>query len=98
MILESPEGFWLGSFGLIPVLAELLEEAKDEQQATWGPWKNIPQSEITSETLPADPNVWRLTNEGVLGDYSDLKAVFGGNFDGKKVGLKVVSSESQFFY
>lgn len=94
LIVESPEGFWLGAFGLVPVVAELVTEAKDEEEAVWGPWTDIPQP-VVDDKGPLDPKIWRLTNEGVLGDFADLAPVFGGDeFEGKKRGLKVVVSKS----
>lgn len=97
LIVESPEGFWLGAFGLVPVVAELVGEVKEGEEAVWGPWTDIPQPAVDAKEGPLDPKIWRLTNEGVLGDFADLAPVFGGDeFEGKKRGLKVVVSESSW--
>jgi protein TIF31 len=101
IITESPEGFWLGSFGLKPIVSE---EIKPDEQPTegeqaeikWGPWVDMVPPSVDPEAGPVDPKMWRLTNEGVLGDYADLSAVFGGSFEGKRRGLKVVPSELSF--
>ncbi|KAM0793668.1 hypothetical protein ACM66B_001098 [Microbotryomycetes sp. NB124-2] len=93
IITEAPEGFWLGSFGLRPVVADKVDTSghKDEQEPTWSDWTDL---EPTNQETPApgaiNPNAWRLTSEGVLGDYADLAVVFGGDFDNKRRGLKVV--------
>ena len=39
LITESPEGFWLGAFGFVPVLADELEgELKEGDEKSYGPW------------------------------------------------------------
>ncbi|KAK4046395.1 Intracellular distribution of mitochondria [Microbotryomycetes sp. JL201] len=92
IITESPEGFWLGSFGLKPVVADKLGEHETEdgtQETNWSEWKELlPAEQPTPGAV--NPEAWRLTSEGVLGDYADLAAVFSGDFDDKRRGLKVV--------
>lgn len=103
IITEAPEGFWLGSFGLRPIVAEQIGESAPttttteegvEPEKQWGPWRELqpPTTEVQDGT--EDSKMWRLTSEGVLGDYSDLSAVFSGDFERKRRGLKVVPSES----
>ncbi|KAK4057736.1 Intracellular distribution of mitochondria [Microbotryomycetes sp. JL221] len=100
IITESPEGFWLGSFGLRPVVAQQLSPSKTDNDSTqqddqvkWGPWTGLTPSEDQQPVAGSiNSNAWRLTNEGVLGDYADLSAVFGGSdFDiTQRRGLRVV--------
>lgn len=110
IITESPEGFWLGSFGLKPVVAEQIgasaagkehqsgEQAVDgeaeEQTKQWGAWKDLEAPVLAAgEEQVDEAKIWRLTSEGVLGDYADLTAVFSGDFEGRRRGLKVVPSK-----
>ena len=94
LIVESPEGFWLGAFGLVPVVAERVGEVKEGEEAVWGPWTDLPEPVVDANESPLDPKIWRLTDEGVLGGFADLLPVFGGDsFEGKKRGLKVVVSK-----
>lgn len=101
-VTDSPEGFWLAAHGFRPVVAELIpladgkELAEGEEQA-WGPWVDVLPPVIDPEA-PLDPKIWRLNKEGVLGDFADLEPVFGGDFSGKKRGLRVVPSEFITFF
>ncbi|KAI5475665.1 eukaryotic translation initiation factor 3 subunit CLU1/TIF31 [Pseudohyphozyma bogoriensis] len=90
LITENPEGFWLGSFGLVPVEAKQVKAAEGESPAEWGPWSKLEAPEQSSSADPVDPTMWRYTGEGVLGDFMDLSAVFSGVADGVRRGLQVV--------
>jgi protein TIF31 len=104
IITESPEGFWLGSFGLKPVIAEEIvgQLSADDQQGDataesvkqWGAWKDLEPPVAAAGQQIDEASIWRLTTEGVLGEYADLSAVFSGEFEGRRRGLKVVPSES----
>lgn len=97
LIQEAPEGFWLGAFGLAPMGSVLLEEAKGEEAAKWGPWeKVIPTEEEVATGSKEDSKAWRLTSEGVLGDFSDLSGVFVGLPSTSRRGLQVVPSKFLF--
>lgn len=92
MIVESPEAFWLGAFGLVPIVAEAVGKPEEGEEQKWGPWSVMTPPKENETAGPIDPKMWRLTDEGVLGDYADMGAVFGGSFEGKKRGLKIVVS------
>lgn len=92
MIVESPEAFWLGAFGFVPVVADALGEPKEGEEQKWGPWTAMTPPEVDEKAGPIDPKIWRLTDEGVLGDFADMGSVFGGSFERQKKGLKVVVS------
>lgn len=109
IITESPEGFWYGAFGLKPIVSEEIVDAvsqevvvatdETEQQPKekkWGPWTDLVAPAPESSEGPLDPKMWRLTTEGVLGDFSDLSGVFSGEWQGKRRGLKVVPSELRY--
>lgn len=95
LITESPEGFWLGAFGFVPVLADELEgELKEGDEKSYGPWVEMTPPVQDPESTVVDPSMWKLTADGVLGDFCELSAVFGAPVEGdsKKRGLKVVLS------
>lgn len=100
IIVESPEGFWLGAFSLVPVSSKLLAPAVEQaegveaQPAKWADWEELvaPEPE-KAQAGQVDSKAWRLTSEGVLGDYADLAAVFDGEWEGRKRGLKVQFSK-----
>lgn len=90
LITESPEGFWLGAFGLAPVFAEQQSGSTEGEEEKWGPWQRV---QPPADATPAE--AWRLTNEGVLGEFADLQNVFGlSDWKGKRRGLTVVPSLS----
>ncbi|GAA6033662.1 hypothetical protein JCM8097_004371 [Rhodosporidiobolus ruineniae] len=96
IIVDAPEGFWLGAFSLAPYYAEEVSANGDgvNGEKHYGEWKKVqppPRQEHTG-TEP-DPTAWSLTKEGVLGDYADLTACFGADaefWEGKKRALKVI--------
>ncbi|GAA6061986.1 hypothetical protein JCM10212_004264 [Sporobolomyces blumeae] len=103
IIVEAPEGFWLGSFSLAPVYAEEIAPTASESQQQdgdapaaakqHGEWQKLTPPPAKENLAELDPKAWTLTSEGVLGDLADLSAVFGAEpefWQGKKRGLKVV--------
>ncbi|SGY95264.1 BQ5605_C036g11483 [Microbotryum silenes-dioicae] len=97
VITESPEGFWLGHFGLRPIVSDRIPGSQTE----WGPWVDLPEpSTEQQQQQPAQQQGgdvseftgWRLSNEGVLGEYADIAAVFGSGegYENRRRGLKVV--------
>ncbi|KAL8280766.1 hypothetical protein RQP46_006770 [Phenoliferia psychrophenolica] len=89
LITESPEGFWLGAFGFVPVEAAELPSEGDEK--VYGPWVEMQAPTPDPTTTVVDPNMWKLTPDGVLGDFCEMAPVFGtAEVEGKKRGLKVV--------
>jgi hypothetical protein len=104
LVRDTPEGFWLGSFGFRPVVAKRLGSHKEgeEERSEWGEWEAMvqPVRDVTLKVGAIDEKAWRLNNEGVLGEFSDLVNVFGGGaaaFEGLRRGLQVVPSELLFF-
>lgn len=100
IIVESPEGCWLGAFSLVPVYSDLIEggveagEGVEGQAAKWAEWKELKAPEpIKIQAGVVDNKTWRLNNEGVLGDYADLGAVFDGEWETRKRGLRVQFSK-----
>ncbi len=100
IIVESPEGCWLGAFSLVPVYSDLVQagvepsEGVEGQGPTWGEWKELDAPEpIKIQAGVVDTKTWRLTSEGVLGDYADLGAVFDGEWETRKRGLRVQFSK-----
>ncbi|GAA6025906.1 hypothetical protein JCM11491_003623 [Sporobolomyces phaffii] len=97
IIVEAPEGFWLGSFSLVPLYAEEVANAKpesDEQEPEkqYGDWRTLEAPPAKENLAEMDGKQWSLTSEGVLGDLAELSAVFGADpefWEGKKRGLKV---------
>ncbi|GAA5923672.1 translation initiation factor 3 subunit CLU1 [Sporobolomyces koalae] len=98
IIVEAPEGFWLGAFSLAPLYAEEIpssvqddaQEGEEEQQ--YGEWKAVVPPPAKENLAEVDGKQWTLTNEGVLGDLAELSAVFGAEpefWQGKRRGLKV---------
>ncbi|KAK4706107.1 protein TIF31, partial [Phenoliferia sp. Uapishka_3] len=92
LITESPEGFWLGAFGFVPVEAEeIVGEEKEGEEKSYGPWVDMTPPVQDPKSTIVDPSMWKLTADGVLGDFCELSAVFGsGEVENKKRGLKVV--------
>ncbi|GAA6053553.1 hypothetical protein JCM3770_005191 [Rhodotorula araucariae] len=96
IITDAPEGFWLGAFSLAPVYAVEAAPAEGEDGTpSHGEWLALapPELKALAPGAQADPALWALTKEGVLGDYADLTGVFGSNpefWEGKKRGLKVI--------
>ncbi|GAA5933681.1 hypothetical protein JCM1841_005504 [Sporobolomyces salmonicolor] len=100
IIVDAPEGFWLGAFSLAPYYAEeIQQEAVDEAkegddlpQKQYGEWKVLTPPPAKEDQEEIDLKAWNLTSEGVLGDFADLSGVFGAEpefWEGKKRGLKV---------
>lgn len=102
LVRDTPEGFWLGAFGMVPVVAKALDSLaadqvpEDETPAgesipvNWGPWEALAPAPDELEGKS-----WRLNRHGVLGDFADLVNVFGGaDWTGIKRGLKIVPSKS----
>lgn len=96
IIVESPEGCWLGAFSLVPVYSNLVQaavepaEGVEAAEAKWGEWTELAAPEpIKIQAGVVDTKTWRLTSEGVLGDYADLGAVFDGEWETRKRGLRV---------
>lgn len=100
IITDAPEGFWLGAFSLAPYFAEEITAdgtPDDEgQEKRFGSWqKLVPPPRKTVAPGEVDTESWSLNEHGVLGDFSDLTAVFGGDaaqWAGKKRALKVILS------
>jgi protein TIF31 len=103
IIVEAPEGFWLGSFSLAPLYAEELAEGSKveskeneaEAEKQYGEWKALTPPPAKENLSEIEGKQWTLTSEGVLGDLAELSAVFGADpefWQGKKRGLKVASS------
>lgn len=107
IIVDAPEGFWLGAFSLAPYYAEeIQQEAVDEAkegddlpQKQYGEWKVLTPPPAKEDQEEIDLKAWNLTSEGVLGDFADLSGVFGAEpefWEGKKRGLKVTFSAYGF--
>lgn len=94
LITESPEGFWLGAFGFVPVIAqEIVAELKEGEEKVYGPWVALVPPPVDPKATIPDPKAWKFTTEGVLGEFCELSAVFGDETpEGQKRGLKVVPS------
>ncbi|GAA5840578.1 hypothetical protein JCM3766R1_000700 [Sporobolomyces carnicolor] len=94
IIVEAPEGFWLGAFSLAPLYAEQAagEATEGESEKQFGEWKVLSPPPAKENLAEVEGKQWTLTSEGVLGDLAELSAVFGSDpefWDGKKRGLKV---------
>ncbi|KAM0748930.1 hypothetical protein T439DRAFT_303695 [Meredithblackwellia eburnea MCA 4105] len=98
ILTESPEGFWLGAFGFVPVVADQVgttsvetgvEGEEPQEVPTYGPWYPLNPPTPDPKAPIADPKVWRLNSEGVLGDFCEIATVFA-DLEGKKAGLKLV--------
>ncbi|GAA6023979.1 hypothetical protein JCM8202_004909 [Rhodotorula sphaerocarpa] len=99
VITDAPEGFWLGAFSLAPCYADEIvangaSQGDGEGEKHYGEWQKLtppPRKDLAPGEI--DGESWSLNENGVLGDFSDLTAVFGGEpaqWEGKKRGLKLV--------
>lgn len=78
----------MGAFGLVPCHSELLVEATEDKEASYGVWKDCSPSKIGD-----DVKTWSLTSEGVLGDFSDIDGVYADVAATSRKGLRAIPSK-----
>lgn len=71
LVLDTTDGFALGSFGFVPCQAAAGSGDKDAD------WTDLtPPSPNEGAEADDDKPFWRLTPDGTLGDYTDVQTVF----------------------